>query len=79
MSHHKINLKCQYCGKEIQINVTQEQIDKYQSGELIQRAFPNLTAEQREMLLTGTCGECWDKIFPHDGDADEDPTLPFNQ
>lgn len=30
---------------------------------LIQDALPNLTDNEREMLKTGICPRCWNKIF----------------
>lgn len=55
---------CPNCGKpNPPVQVTQEQLDKRRSGALIQNAFPHLSNAQRETLLTGTCSECWDKMF----------------
>jgi hypothetical protein len=36
------------------------------SGVLIQNAMPNLTAEEREFILTGTTKEDWDELFKED-------------
>ena len=35
------------------------------------QSIPGLTADQREILLTGTCQEAWDANFPAD-DCTED-------
>ena len=32
-------------------------------GALIQEAFPELTADEREFILTGITGEEWDRAF----------------
>ena len=40
------------------------------AGENIQIAFPDLTADQREILISGICPECWDKIFPPEEDEE---------
>lgn len=52
-------------GKEnvILIEATQEEIDAYYRGELIQRAFPRLTDNEREFILTGITPDEWDKTF----------------
>ena len=45
--------------------VTQQELDRYKEGiELIQIIFPNLTAEQREFLITGSTQKEWDEAFP---------------
>lgn len=53
------------------IPVTQDQIDElvkttykwYHPTKLIQEAFPDLTAEQREFIMTGSTSEEWAKIM----------------
>ena len=45
------------------LDVTQEGIDKWKGGELIQNVFPNLNPSEREFLMTGIVGEEWDSIF----------------
>ena len=32
-------------------------------GELIQKALPELTKDERELLVSGTCAQCFDKMF----------------
>jgi len=43
--------------------VTQEEIDDWISGQLIQDVFPYLSREQREFLMTGTTPEEWNEVF----------------
>jgi hypothetical protein len=52
----------------MEIPVTQEQIDAWHGGELIQRAMPNLTADQREFIKTGVTAEEWDLMFSEEED-----------
>lgn len=49
-----------------EITVTQEQLDRWQAGELIQNAMPNLSAEDREFVMTGITAEEWDETFGED-------------
>ena len=44
-----------------EIPVTQEQLDDWESGTLIQHAMPNLSADDREFILTGITD--WDGMF----------------
>lgn len=49
---------------EMEINVTQEQLDRWQQGdELIQVALPHLSPDEREFLMTGMTPEVWDSLF----------------
>ena len=45
------------------IEVSVEQIAAWQGGELIQRAMPNLTADEREFIKTGITPEEWEEVF----------------
>ena len=47
----------------LDIDVTQEQIDKWTSGTLIQNAMPHLSADHREFLMTGITPHSWDKFL----------------
>ena len=47
----------------MEIPVAQEQINSWKDGMLIQDAMPNLSADHREFLMTGSTPEEWDKMF----------------
>ena len=61
-----ITRKSDYSGIErtLDIPVTEEQMQAYQNGGMINRVMPHLTADQREFIMTGIIKEEWDKIFP---------------
>jgi hypothetical protein len=46
--------------------VPDAQLEAYRQGALIQEAFPSLTVEEREMLLTGMNQACWDRMISED-------------
>ena len=48
---------------EMEIPVTQEQLDQWNNGMLIQNAMPNLTPDEREFIMTGITEEEWDDLF----------------
>lgn len=54
---------CPMCGKGSTVEVSEEGFNKWRKGELIQNAFPELKSDERELLITGTHSECWDKLF----------------
>jgi hypothetical protein len=60
----KLQVKdCPNCGSNHgPLEVTEEQIALWNSGQgkFVQECFPDLTAEQRELLLTGLNDECWE-------------------
>lgn len=46
-----------------EITVTQEQLDRWRAGELIQNVMPALSADDREFVMTGITAEEWDNTF----------------
>jgi len=48
------------------LDVTDEQIELYMSGTLLQDAFPQLGAADREWLKTGICEQSWNEMFGED-------------
>ena len=54
---------CICCHETGLITVDYAQYIKWQEGMLVQQAFPDLSASEREMLITGTHPKCWDKMF----------------
>lgn len=64
---------CPECDKKNYIEISDEQYQRYTEGsELIQKIFPEMNPIQREILVTGICGDCWNKLFPIDKDEDEE-------
>lgn len=49
--------------RTMDLPITEEQLKNWEDGMLIQMAMPNLTAEQREFLITGVVQEEWDELF----------------
>lgn len=46
------------------LNISEEQWEKYNYGNiLIQHAFPHLSDDDREFIMTGILPNEWDKIF----------------
>lgn len=61
-----------FTGKEssMEIPVTQEQLNKWKNGELIQNAMPNISADQREFLISGMLPGEFDGLFKDDEEED---------
>lgn len=54
---------CIMCGNTSVVEVDAAQYNKYLDGGYVQDIFPNWAADQRELLITGTHGDCWDIMF----------------
>jgi len=61
----KITRTSPFTGKTntLDIPVKQSQLDAWRSGELIQVAMPDVSAEHREFLMTGITPADWDDTF----------------
>jgi len=45
------------------LKITQAQLDAWVDGELVQNAMPQLSAEEREFLMTGITPAEWNEAF----------------
>lgn len=69
MSIVTVRDNCVKCNRKVEFEVTSQEFKNWQDGMLIQRAMPNLNADQREFLMSGICGSCFDEMFrPEDSD-----------
>ena len=58
-----LNVKCRHCNVRQEIQVNYADLQAWKSGRLIQDALPYLDADEREFLISQTCGPCFDKMF----------------
>ena len=42
-----------------EMNITREQLDRHERGELVQDVFPNLTTTEREFIISGVTSNEW--------------------
>jgi hypothetical protein len=55
---------CRMCGVANDITLDFQSYMKHYTGEyLIQDIWPNLSADERELILTGIHPVCWEKMF----------------
>lgn len=59
----RIEIICPFCGAEHSVEVNLAQFEAWQSGELIQRAMPDLTPTEREQLISQICPKCQAEVF----------------
>ena len=76
----ELEVECRMCGAVKLITVGALDMIDYQMGvKLIQNCFPYLSANDREMLISCTCADCWNKMFPDENedlcDIDDDPAF----
>ena len=55
--------RCPECGVGWKLEVPASGYDRWIQGVMVQKAFPELDAATRELLITGICSSCWDKCF----------------
>lgn len=55
--------QCISCKKTYELKVKTTDIERINNGEHIQNVMPHLSADERELLISGICGKCFDKII----------------
>lgn len=56
-------VRCRMCQKAFPLQIDHKDIMKWENGELAQNAFPYLDKDERELLISRTCGKCFDDMF----------------
>ena len=55
--------RCMICGKTGTVSVSSAGHRRWLQGALIQNALPDLDADQREQLISGTHPACWGELY----------------
>lgn len=58
-----VKADCSTCERTFDLKVEKEDFDKYTNGAFVQDAFPYLSTADRELLISSTCGDCFDEMF----------------
>lgn len=59
-----INAVCRVCNTSYMLSVDAENYLTWREGEgFIQDLLPELSPDERELLISGTCGNCFDDMF----------------
>lgn len=56
--------RCSVTGELYEITVEHAEFRRWLQGELVQKVFPMLRPEQREILMTGITPAEWSQLFP---------------
>ena len=61
---YTVEAVCHSCGKRDAVTIEGAALFAFNNGELVQVAFPQLTASEREFFFkSGMCGKCWNEMF----------------
>lgn len=79
LDNKTVEVVCQVCKKPKQIELGVVGLERLKNGDmLIQRAIPHVAPELREMLISGTCPDCFKAMFAafeEDEDFEEDDVI----
>lgn len=57
-------IRCRHCRESYIVPISeQEYLNWINKGTFVQDEFPELNPNERELLISQTCGKCWNKIF----------------
>ena len=58
-----ITRACVQCRKHQEVTAPTAGVVAWERGALIQDAFPAMSVDDREILISGVCGTCFDNLF----------------
>lgn len=56
----------------MELPVTEDMLERFYNGELVQDVFPHMTEDQREFLLTGAVPGEFEAAFPEQEHSEEE-------
>ncbi len=59
---------CMWCHKTSILTLEVAKLHRYICGEFVQDVWPEMDADQRELIMTGTHPACWNAMVPEDDD-----------
>lgn len=73
INHREVTVvtRCPFCGRANEVEVNEEDYWDWQDGTVAQDAFPYLTADEREILISGICPDCWNSMWGSDEDYED--------
>ena len=63
MKDIRLEMTCPFCGVDHHVDCREDQYNAYCNGELAQVAFDDLSATEREQIISHLCPSCQEKIF----------------
>lgn len=77
VSGHGEHMTCLFSGnstsgRPFSILVPYRDANRWANGELIQNCFPYLSADEREILMTGIDGQTWNEMFAVSEEEEEE-------
>ena len=69
-----LSVRCNLCNKVYAVYVTEEDYEEFCSPDrrIVQEIFPYLSASERELLISRTCDDCWNKMFSCNEEDDDE-------
>lgn len=63
----QVYITCPMCGKQYVVRVHYPSLMRWVEGKAhIQDALPLLSGDDLEALISGTCADCWERMFGDD-------------
>ena len=61
--------QCVVCHQHGHMLLDETKLNRWKAGEFVQDVWPDMSADDREMLISGTHPACWTELF---GGEDDD-------
>lgn len=58
-----VSKDCPVCGMSTAFYLDAADVERWKAGEMIQDVWPSMTADEREILISGTHAHCRDSLF----------------
>lgn len=72
-THFLLERTCMHCDNTTEFSLSRKQYNEYiVERKYVQDVFPELSKEEREVIISGTHPECWNAMFQYDEEDEID-------
>lgn len=62
----KVHQTCPMCGRDSTVEVPDDRYERWVAGEMVQHVLPEWSAAEREQLMSGLHGDCFEALWSTD-------------
>ena len=77
MAECAFSYECRECHEVTVLNLDFDDVCRWKGGELIQKVFPQLSEDVRELMISQVCGKCFAELFEGIEPSDDEEMPAF--
>lgn len=65
-----VRIRCRWCGRYVNVKLYESDYEKIINGQISPTSLYYLDPAERELFISQTCDDCWNKMFADEEDEE---------